>query len=58
MDEKEITYELYVNEEWQAGSNDLEEAMRYVSQYMADGNLQLFEVESKRTLIVEIGGDI
>lgn len=57
MNETETTYELYIDDVWQAGSNDLEEAMRYVSQYTADGNLQLFQVESKRTLIVEIGGD-
>lgn len=58
MDDFETTYELYVNDEWQAGSNDLEQALHYVSQYMADGALQLFQVETKRTLLVEIGGDI
>ena len=56
--ELDTTYELYVNDEWQAGANDLEEALRYVSQYMADGTVQLFQVETKRTLIVEVGGDI
>lgn len=58
MDELETTYELYINDEWQAGANDLEEALHYVSQYMADGTVQLFQVETKRTLIVEIGGDV
>ena len=47
----EIDYEIYCDDEWVAGANNLDEAMGYAQQYREDGRVEVFEVEKKSDLI-------
>ena len=47
----EIDYEIYCDDEWVAGANNLDEAMGYAQQYRKDGRVEVFEVEKKTELI-------
>ena len=47
----EIDYEIYCDDEWVAGANNLDEARGYAQQYREDGRVEVFEVEKKTKLI-------
>jgi len=47
----EIEFDIYCNKEWVAGSNNLDEAMRYAYQYSEDGAVEVYEVKKKINLI-------
>jgi hypothetical protein len=47
----EIDYEIYCDDQWVAGANNLDEAMSYAQQYREDGRVEVFEVEKKSELI-------
>lgn len=47
----EIEFDVYCNNEWCAGSNDLDEAMNYAKQYAEDGAVEVYKIEKKITLI-------
>ena len=48
---KEIDYDIWCNDSWVAGANDLDEAMRYAHQYREEGRVEVYEVEKKIELI-------
>ena len=50
----EITYEIYVDDLYRGGVDNLNEAMHYVCQYMEEGKVEVFQVETKTTSIVEL----
>ena len=52
QDEADTTYEVWQDDEWQAGSNSKEETMRYAMQYAEDGVVEVYEVT--RRLICKI----
>lgn len=43
-EQADIQYEVWQHDEWQAGSNSLEETMRYAHQYAEDGSVKVQEV--------------
>ena len=43
-DNADISYEVWQDDEWQAGSNSKEETMRYAMQYAEDGPVEVYEV--------------
>ncbi len=43
-DEADTTYEVWQDDEWQAGSNSKEETMRYAMQYAEDGAVEVHEI--------------
>ena len=47
----EIDYEIYCDDEWVAGANNLDEAMGYAQQYREEGRVEVFEVAKKIELI-------
>ena len=47
----EIDYEIYCDDQWVAGANNLDEAMGYAQQYREDGRVEVFEVEKKSELV-------
>ena len=47
----EIEYELYCADSWVAGSNSLEEMLRYAQQYREDGRVEVYEVTKKSELV-------
>ena len=47
----EIDYEIYCDDEWVAGANDLDEAIGYAQQHREDGRVEVFAVEKKTKLI-------
>ena len=51
-EECDTTYEVWQNDEWQAGSNLLEETMRYAHRHAEDGAVAVHEVT--RRVICEI----
>ena len=51
-EERDTTYEVWQNDEWQAGSNLLEETMRYAHRHAEDGAVAVHEVT--RRVICEI----
>lgn len=51
MTEKE--YEVYCDDEWVAGSTDLDEAVSYAHQYREEGSVVVYEVEKKYTLVLK-----
>lgn len=53
----EIEYELYCADSWVAGSNDLEEMLRYAQQYREEGSVEIRKV-IKKSEIVFLGNKI
>lgn len=51
---KEIEYDIYCDEVWCAGANDLDEAMRYAYQYAEDGEVEVYKVEKKITFVASL----
>lgn len=47
----EIEYELYCNDSWVAGANNLDEIMRYAHEYREEGRVEVFEVQKKSELV-------
>jgi len=50
----EIDYEIYCDDQWVAGANNLDEAMGYAQQYREDGRVEVYEVEKKKTLVARM----
>lgn len=46
----DVQYDVYQDDEWQAGSNSLQEAQRYFAIYSQDGPCKLFEVTRRRIM--------
>lgn len=53
QDESDITYEVWQDDEWQAGSNSKEETMRYAMQYAEDGAVEVHEVTRRLLCKIE-----
>ena len=51
---KEIDYDIWCNDSWVAGANDLDEAMRYAHQYREEGRVEVYEVKKKTTLVAKM----
>ena len=51
-EDADVQYEVWQDDEWQAGSNSLEETMHYANQYAHDGAVEVHEV--KRRVICKI----
>ena len=47
QDDFETDYEVWVNDECMAGSNDKGEAMHYAGLYLEEGDVQVIEVKRK-----------
>lgn len=47
---REVEYDIYCDSNWVAGTNDLDEAMRYAHQYCEDGKVEVYRVEKSITL--------
>jgi hypothetical protein len=47
----EIEYDVYCNNKWCAGANDLDQALIYAEKYRADGYTEVYKVEKKVTLV-------
>jgi hypothetical protein len=47
QDEIEVEYEVWVDDGWEAGSNNLDEAMKYAWQYLEEGDVRVIEVTRK-----------
>ena len=43
-EDTDVQYEVWQDDEWQAGSNSLEETMRYAHQYAEDSAVEVQEV--------------
>ena len=47
----EIEYELYCADSWVAGSNNLEEILRYAQEYREEGKVEVRKVIKKSEMI-------
>lgn len=50
----EKEYDIYCDDEWVAGTNDLDEAVNYAQQYRQDGSVKVFEVTKKFVLVLQM----
>ena len=50
----EIDYDVYCGDEWVAGANSLTEARNYAQQYREDGEVEIYEVEKKISLVLRM----
>lgn len=49
----EKDYEVYCNDEWVAGSTDMDEAVGYAHQYRDEGPVVVYEVEKKYIVVLK-----
>jgi hypothetical protein len=47
-------YDIYCDDEWVAGTNDLDEAVYYAQQYREEGGVKVFEVTKKSVLVLQM----
>ncbi len=52
-DEVDVQYEVWQDDEWQAGSNSLNEAMHYAAVYAQDGPVVVHEVTRREICKIE-----
>lgn len=50
----DIEYDIYCDDEWVAGTTDLDEAVNYAHQYREDGGVKVFEVTKKFVLVLQM----
>ena len=53
MIEKQVTYEIYIDDEWQAGADTLDHAHYYALQYSEDGDVEVYKVTKELVMTIQ-----
>ena len=51
---KYTDYDVFCDDEWVAGSTDLDVAMAYAHQYREDGRVEVYKIKKEQTLVAKM----